>query len=189
MTAGRVPGDGAPATLLNFSYGSNLLSARMRERVPSARVVGSAVLRGHVLRWHKAGQDGSAKCDIVHSADVGACVHGVVYEIDIAEKPGLDRAEGLGAGYDEKQVCVSTAAGALDVWVYHATRIDAALAPFCWYRALVVAGAREHGLPADVVAQMERVPCIDDPDRDRADRHFALVRGGALPRVAQVGRR
>ena len=49
--------------MLYFAYGSNLSSARMAARVPSARVVARAQLPGHALRFHKVGRDGSAKCD------------------------------------------------------------------------------------------------------------------------------
>lgn len=71
------------STLLNFSYGSNLLGKRMLQRVPSARVVQTARLDGYQLCWHKAGQDGSAKCDIVRTSVAGACVHGVVYALAV----------------------------------------------------------------------------------------------------------
>ena len=71
----------SPETVLNFAYGSNMLLARIRERVPSARPLGVAVLRGHRLFWHKAGRDGSGKCDVVESNDTDAAVFGVLYEI------------------------------------------------------------------------------------------------------------
>jgi len=49
---------------LYFAYGSNMAAERLRARVPSARLMGSAVLAGHALRFHKPGSnDGSAKCD------------------------------------------------------------------------------------------------------------------------------
>ncbi len=71
----------ARRTVLNFAYGSNMLVARIRERAPSARPLGVAELRGHELRWHKAGMDGSAKCDVVASSDPRAVVLGVVYAL------------------------------------------------------------------------------------------------------------
>jgi hypothetical protein len=42
-----------------------MLSARLRQRVPGARLIGASTLRGHALRWHKVATDGSGKCDIV----------------------------------------------------------------------------------------------------------------------------
>lgn len=192
---------------LYFAYGSNMLLARLRERTPSARRVAVARLPGHVLRWHKAGQDGSGKCDVVAVADAAACVHGVLYEIARAEKPRLDRAESLGVGYDEMRVQVQALATGracdpaapmpghdsgsgngncivdVDGWMpvqaclYVARQVDAGLQPFEWYRALVVAGAREHALPAHYVAQLAAVPAWPDPDPARAQRHHALIGG------------
>ena len=52
-------------TFYYFAYGSNLLTCRLRQRTPSARVVDRAILRQHELRWHKAATDGSGKCDAV----------------------------------------------------------------------------------------------------------------------------
>ena len=83
--------------------------------------------------------------------------------------------EGLGVGYAEKRVRLAAADGAvLDAFLYCATRIDAALAPFAWYQAHVLAGARQHGLPADYVRAIEAVTVIDDPDPARARRELAI---------------
>ncbi len=162
-------------TVLNFAYGSNMLLARLRERVPSARMRTVATLPGHVLRWHKLGQDGSGKCDVLPSDDPQAGVVGVLFEFDLSDKPRLDAAEDLGVSYAEKQVEVQTATGPVRAWVYHAIRIDPAAVPFDWYKALVVAGAREHGLPAAYVAGLDAVGSQVDPDAARAARNFALV--------------
>lgn len=53
------------AHVQSFAYDSNMLSARLRERAPSARALGVAVLRVHELKWHKVAKDGSGKCDLV----------------------------------------------------------------------------------------------------------------------------
>ncbi|EXI76585.1 MAG: hypothetical protein AW10_04147 [Candidatus Accumulibacter appositus] len=171
---------GTPAIVLNFAYGSNMLLARIRERVPSARPLGVAALHGHRLAWHKAGRDGSGKCDVVRSHAADAVVFGVLYEIAVAEKPILDAAEGLGAGYDEKRVPLQHKAVLLSASLYQATRIESSWQPYSWYKALVVAGAREHGLPSSYVAALEGVAAIDDGDRDRHARHLALTRATPL---------
>jgi orotidine-5'-phosphate decarboxylase len=171
-------------TLLNFSYGSNMLSARITQRVPSARAIGTAVLTGHLLRWHKAGQDGSAKCDIVATGSTDDRVIGVVYTLSAGEKHLLDAAEGLGNGYDEKEVVLESASGAITAWTYHATAIDTTMLPFDWYKALVVCGATEHGLPDAYVRQLQAVPAVADGDAERAQRHWCLLppawSGGAM---------
>ncbi len=173
-----------PATFLYFAYGSNLLSARLRERTPSARVVGVGHLRQHELRWHMLSTDGSGKCDIVQAAGPAVHVQGVVYEIFTTEKPHLDAAETLGVGYAEKEVEIELASGRLQASVYHALAIDPMATPYDWYKNIVVAGAREHGLAADYILQLERAPMQADPDPRRSVRHAALLhraRAGQVP--------
>lgn len=167
----------APPVVINFSYGSNMLWRRIRARVPSARPLGVAVLRGHRLEWHKAGRDGSGKCDVVLANDPAHAVHGVLYQFLAAEKPLLDAAEGLGAGYDEKQVEVEGSQGPIHAWLYCATATDPKLPPYSWYKALVVAGAREHGLPAAYIERLEAVVAAEDADAERHALHIALARG------------
>lgn len=163
-------------SLLYFAYGSNMLKARIRQRVPSATVRGIAELPGYRLAWHKKSQDGSGKCDIV--AEPGASVFGAVYEIPGAEKAKLDSAEGLGAGYNEKTITVRMDGANLDVLVYYATSINGALQPYSWYKSLVLAGAKENCLPLEYIAALERAPSIQDGDSTRHDKNIHLVYGG-----------
>lgn len=169
------------SNILNFSYGSNMLSRRIGLRVPSAHFVHTATLAGYVLRWHKVGQDGSGKCDIVKTSAPGACVFGVVYELAADEKRRLDDAEGLGHGYDEKQVTLGLASGSTTAWTYCATAIDASLRPYSWYKALVVAGAQEHGLPGGYIDQLNQVPAFEDADIERAHLNWAIAMPDARP--------
>jgi gamma-glutamylcyclotransferase (GGCT)/AIG2-like uncharacterized protein YtfP len=164
-------------SVVNFAYGSNMLARRLRQRAPSARRLGGAVLRGHRLQWHKVGRDRSGKCDVVATGDPDDAVYGVLYAVPLAEKALLDRAEGLGAGYAEKRVSVHAEGGAVEAWVYYATDTDPALHPFTWYQALVVAGARENALPAAYVAALEAAVAVRDADAERHARHFALALG------------
>ena len=163
-----------------FAYGSNLLTPRLRERTPSARTVTLARLEGHELRFHKRGsRDRSGKADAYRTGRARTWVRGVVWEISAAELPALDRAEGRGAGYERVEVAVQADGGAVEAFVYLAQTeaIDDRLRPFTWYRDLVVAGAREHGFPADYVEAIERVDTRPDPDRERARRMRALIPG------------
>jgi hypothetical protein len=164
--------------ILNFAYGSNMLSRRLRERVPSARPLGPGVLLGYELRWHKVGKDGSGKCDVVQSKEPDARVLGVLYEIPASEKPKLDDAVGLGYGYDEKLVQVGTASGPVSAVIYYATKVDPAIVPYTWYKALVVAGAKEHSLSPAYISLLEATEAKADPDAGRAAKHFALVDAG-----------
>ena len=141
-----------------FAYGSNLSTERLRARVPSARARGRGRLLHHALRWHKIGRDGSGKCDIVPTS-APSVVWGVLFDVAQDEKPALDAVEGLGIGYFEKEVRIVTDDGECLALTYHANpaRIDAALRPFDWYKDYVVRGAREHGLPADYIRELEVV--------------------------------
>ncbi len=159
---------------LNFAYGSNMLSARLRQRVPGAQLFGTATLHGHALRWHKVAKDGSGKCNIV-AAEPCSVVHGVLYEIPAHEKKHLDRAEGLGFGYEEKEVLVDCKTGMLKATAYLATHIEEGILPFTWYRALVIAGAVEHGLPIDYVNGLRAIEARLDADTQRHAQHMALA--------------
>ena len=160
---------------LNVADGSNMLTARLRERVSSAHPVGTACLPGFSLRWHKVSADGSGKCDVVEDATPGACVWGVVFAIESAQKDSLDKAEGLGNGYGSREVSVILGGATLAAQAYVATRTNAAYLPYEWYKALVVAGAREHDLPPDYVAVLEAQPCTIDTNEDRRRKNLLLA--------------
>lgn len=72
---------------------------------------------------------------------------------------------------------VETAGGAVEAWTYRALRIDRGALPYTWYKALVVAGAREHGLPPGYVDALEAVAAQDDPRPERTARNLLIVRG------------
>jgi gamma-glutamylcyclotransferase len=158
-----------------FAYDSNMLTVRLCERVPSATAIGIGQLKGHALRWDKRSwRDGSGKCDAEFTGQQSDVVWGVIFELDPEEKPALDKAEGLGAGYMEKTVNILTEAEPITAVTYFATDKDASLRPYHWYKALVIAGAREHGLPPSYRSRLELVVTVSDPDPARASMHNAL---------------
>jgi len=165
-------------TFLNFAYGSNMFTPRLHKRCPSARAQGIAFLSGHDLRWHKRSTDGSGKCDIVATKDTKRSVFGVLFEIAMGEKPALDRLEGLGVGYEEIDVCLIFEGSETRAKAYRATSTDPSLKPYSWYHALVVAGAKEHGLPDEYAGRIEQVSSWEDPDRERHERNMRLLDGG-----------
>jgi hypothetical protein len=156
------------ACLKYLAYGSNLHPLRLQQRVPSARPVGRVQLPGWQLRFHKRGSDGSAKCNIIETHDSSDRVHGVVYDIAAREKPALDRAEGLGRGYQLRRLHLRPH-GETFFYVAAASHIDDSLQPFSWYKAYVVEGARFHGLPAAYIGAIEQAAAIADlhPQRQR----------------------
>ncbi|MGA7540069.1 MAG: gamma-glutamylcyclotransferase family protein [Steroidobacteraceae bacterium] len=159
-----------------FADGSNMLTARIMARVPSVCLLESAVLERFLLRWNKRSKDGSAKCSIEETGHREDVVWGVLYGLHGEEKGKLNGLEGLGRGYGERVVTVLAQGKPLRVSAYYATSIDLNIRPYDWYRDLIVAGAREHGLPPDYINSLEAVPAIEDPDRTRAVREIQVLR-------------
>ena len=87
-----------------FAYGSNLHPVRLRERVPSADLLGVVERPAHRLAFHKRSHDGSAKCNLFHTASESDRVYGAIYRLDPGQKKDLDRHEGSGKGYRDAQV-------------------------------------------------------------------------------------
>lgn len=162
---------------LYLAYGSNLHPTRLRERVPSAALHGPAVLVGHVLRFHKRGRDRSGKCDAYATGRTADVVHGALYRLAPADVETLHDIEGVGRGYDLHAVRVRAGNATLDAFTYRANAawIDDALAPWDWYKTLVVAGARRHGFPEDYVRAIDAVASVADPDAARAAAHAGLL--------------
>ncbi len=149
-----------------FAYGSNMSVKRLQHRVSSAHPIGVATLSDHRLAFHKIGRDGSAKCDAAQAP--GHTVYGVVFTLAEEHKTLLDRYEDLGRGYEDKLVDVTLTNGAVvKAFTYYATRIDASLKPFDWYRRHVIHGATEHALPADYIRALQAIETIDDTDTAR----------------------
>lgn len=146
------------------AYGSNLHPLRLTERIPSARFLGTEYVPDWSLRFHKRGNDTSAKCSI--SRD-GPGIYVAVFDISVADRAVLDRIEGVGCGY----ATATLRAGAMgDCMTYVAEThcIDNALAPFDWYKELVIVGATAHEFPATYVAQIAAIEAQPDDNQQRA---------------------
>lgn len=164
-------------TFLYFAYGSNMLSRRLCARTPSASVKVVGYLNGRRLTFDKVSTDGSGKCDIEATPHPTDLVYGVLFEIASGEKAALDTAEGLGKGYREEGVTVITPSGNVEAVAYVATAKEPALRPYHWYKALVVAGATEHALPAPYVEWLRTVDSKPDPKATRRAKNEALLFG------------
>lgn len=163
--------------MLYFSYGSNMSSKRLRSRVPSAKFVSVARLGEHRLAFHKAGTDGSAKCDAVYTGLSDDFLLGVVFDILPIEKPALDQAEGLGVGYSIKHVNLTSLAGdLLQAFTYTAMQVEAGLFPFHWYKEHVLQGALEFQLPAAYVYAIQNVVSFEDANETRRQQEMSLYK-------------
>lgn len=154
--------------MLHLAYGSNLLIERIRlpERCPGARPVGTARLDGWRLSFEKRGQDGSGKATVIR--DASTFMHGVLYELPDEQRLRLDEVEGPGYRAHEVEVTVGRSVKA--AWLYLGIDLAPAIRPFRWYRDLVLAGARQHGLPPQYAASIEAVATQQDSNQERAAR-------------------
>lgn len=159
-----------------FAYGSNMSLPRLGARTPGARRLGMCVLELHALRFHKLSEaDGSGKCDAYYTGEATDRVIGALFEIPVAERPALDRVEGLGRGYLDKMITVHDATGvAHEAFTYWATNIDPQARPFSWYHHHVLHGALETGVPEEYLALIRAVDSTEDPDRKRDARERAI---------------
>jgi hypothetical protein len=103
-------------------------------------------------------------------------VFGVLFVVDQSEKERLDRVEGLGSGYQEKEVTLLTDSGEQKAVVYYATDIDPNVKPYSWYKHHVLVGASENNLPAKYVAGIEGVDSIVDQDKARESKELNIFR-------------
>lgn len=157
---------------LYFAFGSNMTHARLRARVGTCEVVGTALLAGHALRFHKRGADGSGKCDAYRTQGKDDQVHGVVYRLTPAQLSRLDDFEG--PGYVRRVLALVGMGRVVHAATYLARGeyIDPGLRPFSWYKELVLHGAVEHGLPLGYRVLIASVAPIDDGDAERAARNL-----------------
>ncbi len=169
---------GPPEPVVYFAYGSNMSTARLRERVPSCKPLGIATLPGHELRFHKRSIDESGKCNAFASGNDKSVI-GVLFSFDPAERAKLDKTEGVGSGYEHVMVTVINDKGRRrKVLTYLATpdHIDDSLKPYGWYKDFVLAGGREYGLPPKYIAEcIESVEAVEDPDKERDKRQRATL--------------
>lgn len=158
-----------------FAYGSNLCSMRLQQRVPSAQFVSQGKLVGYKLQFNKIGLDGSGKGNIEQTRHVEDVVWGCVFQLDQSEKALLDRAESLGIGYEHQYLRVLTPQGYTTVYTYIAILKDDQLKPFHWYKAYIVQGALECGLPKPYIQKIKAVSSIADPDAQRCQQNTSFL--------------
>jgi gamma-glutamylcyclotransferase (GGCT)/AIG2-like uncharacterized protein YtfP len=138
-----------------FAYGSNMASSEMELSSPGHRFLGPAVLPGfrlelrrRSLRW------GGGAADIVSAA--GEAVWGALYELPPGALDRLDAREGAGFAYRRLEVEVEHEGERRRAIAYEVARKEAEeVAPTRDYARLLVAGARERGLPDAYVGGLE----------------------------------
>ena len=170
----KMPADSVNSSMLYFAFGSNMLSARLQRRCPSARVVTRAIAPGYRVGFEKLSEDNSGKAALI-ACDSSRPAAGVVYALSTVDLDRLDAFEG--PGYRRKEdlgvTCLDTGE-ALRVSTYVARKNVPGLKPYDWYLALVLAGITEHGIEMRFARRLKLMEFDADPRRSRASRRNAL---------------
>jgi hypothetical protein len=169
-----------------FAYGSNMFTYRLEKRVGKVSVRGVAKLAGHRFICNKLSVDGSLKADALATGQDDQFILGIVFDINPANKPLLDKEEGLGNGCKIKNVTVEIVESGkkLDIFTYvteHSADTNSN-APYKWYMSLIIAGAEEHKLPAEYTLKLKDIPTKNDDHIGRNDVNLFLLKEGLLPR-------
>tara|TARA_B110000196_G_scaffold80113_1_gene68827 strand:- start:1438 stop:1896 length:459 start_codon:yes stop_codon:yes gene_type:complete len=148
-------------------------SNRLLARLPNAKRVGTAILKGYELTFDMFFSDGSGKCSIQKTDKADALVYGVVYEVNTDEKLTLDAIEG--PGYDCVDITVELLNGqTIDTHCYIANTHDEDVLPYDWYVKHVYRGALEAGVPKAYSDAILNRPQKSDPNKERAAIEFAV---------------
>ncbi len=135
-----------------FAYGSNMSSARLSSRVSDAEALGPAHVVDWRLAFNKPGRDGTGKANLVPTA--GARTWGVAWTLP---EDAWRVLEGFEPDYERAVFRLLVADGRdLPAHVYlYACPADApSIPPSRDYVDRLVAGATEHGLPEEYIAQI-----------------------------------
>ena len=129
-----------------FAYGADMYLPHLQQRANSARPLTAISVRGFVMKFNKAGVDGSAKCNMVQTGKDEDVVAGVVFEMTVDDLAKLDDAE---KGYERRGLTLNGPNGPVALLTHAATEEDTAegIQPFSWYKNYVLEGAKLFKLP------------------------------------------
>lgn len=144
--------------MLYFAYGSNMPTEQIRCSDAEAEFRGVAELPDHRLGFTRFAR--SRKCgvaDIVPSA--GDSVWGVLWEVSKQGFNKLDVREGVKCDSYKRQSVVVLCDGVDVVCVtYVVVDKNEFIPPNLEYLGILIAGAIEHDLPTDYVAELKKTP-------------------------------
>jgi gamma-glutamylcyclotransferase (GGCT)/AIG2-like uncharacterized protein YtfP len=131
---------------LYFAYGSNMDTAAMARRCPASRPLGLARLARHRFAILQAGY-------ATVERDPASAVHGVLYDVALADVPGLDRYEAIARRLYRKvvQPVLRKNGGPVGALVYIGAGPSGGQ-PRPGYMEGVIAAAQSAGLPAAYIA-------------------------------------
>jgi len=135
---------------LYFAYGANMDAGAMAKRCPRSHAIGPARLMRHRLEVMREGW-------LTVVRDSQAVVHGVLWNLALADVGALDRFEDTGGGLYQKILQpVIAANGVRRALVYVGANAGPGRAR-ADYLAAIITAARAVPLPAEGVATLERL--------------------------------
>jgi hypothetical protein len=133
---------------LYFAYGANMDVEAMARRCPRSKPLRVAKLLRHRLAIMREGW-------LTATREPRGRVHGVLWDLALADVPALDRFEGLGEGLYAKAVQpVVAAGGPKRALVYFGRNAGPGRADPAYMRA-VIAAARQWRLPEEAVETLQ----------------------------------
>jgi AIG2-like family len=134
--------------MLHFAYGSNMHRAVMRKHAPEAVALGVARLKDYRFIITT---DGYASV----APHPRGCVHGLLWRLTARDRITLDRWENIAAGLYQAEMLPVIAAGNRRRALVYVARAGPRGVPRPGYMEIVMAAAREWGLPADYVSSLQ----------------------------------
>lgn len=134
---------------LYFAYGSNLSEDQMRERCPDSRVVGTASLKNHSLRFagYSRRWDGGV-ATVIHGKDE---VPGLLWTLSDEDLERLDGFECHPKVYERRKVAVVKPDGRnVKAWVYF-KRNDSLRLPSEKYAKVIARGYAKFGFDLETL--------------------------------------
>lgn len=133
---------------LYFAYGSNMDQDQMRERCPSAAVIGHAMLLNHRLAFTIFSPKRQCGCaDVVPSP--GDTVCGVLYHLTDADMAVLDEFEGHPVYYRRTLVSVQCGGEEIEACIYEVVDKKETLPPSAHYLGLLQNAAAHFDFPEE----------------------------------------
>ena len=140
---------------LYFAYGANMDRAAMAERCPRSQAIGRATLMRHRLAVMREGW-------LTVVRDPGTRVHGVLWDLALADVAALDRFEGVAEGLYTKAIQPVVATAAAKRALIYLGSNDGPGRARADYLGAVLAAAGEWALPREAVAALERLAATAD---------------------------
>lgn len=149
--------------MTNFyiAYGSNLNIEQMAQRCPTAKVVGTTVLKNHRLVF----RGGHASAVATVEPHKGGSVPVLVWEITPADEAALDRYEGFPYFYRKETIKIRLDGHPLTAMIYIMNEKGRPMeVPGCFYYSVILDGYKRAGFDTAILKKAVRDSAEGEPD-------------------------